>query len=100
GLLWVDLQASKAFRIGPRSAMMAVPQPAQAPGASPVPHQERPWTLNFSVEAQNLFNHVNPGAPVGVLSSPLFGRSLSVATDFSTLTAANRTLLLHSTFTF
>jgi hypothetical protein len=43
---------------------------------------------------------VNPGQPVGVLSSPLFGQSLSVATDFSTLTAANRTLLLHSTFTF
>jgi hypothetical protein len=52
------------------------------------------------VEAQNLFNNVNPAAPVGVLSSPLFGRSLSIATDFSPLTAANRTILLHSTFTF
>jgi hypothetical protein len=56
--------------------------------------------LSFSVEAQNLFNHLNSGVPVGVLSSPLFGRSLSLTTDFSTLTAANRTLLLHSTFTF
>jgi hypothetical protein len=56
--------------------------------------------LSFSIEAQNLFNHVNPGQPVGVLSSPLFGQPLSVATDFSTLTSANRTILLHSTFTF
>jgi hypothetical protein len=56
--------------------------------------------LSFSVEAQNLFNHVNPGQPIGVLSSPLFGQTLSVATDFSTLTAANRTVLLHSTFSF
>ena len=71
---------------------------------------ERPWTLSFSVEAQNLFNHVNPAHPVGVLAptmvdgslqpSRLFGQPLSVATDFSSLTAANRTLLLHSTFTF
>jgi hypothetical protein len=43
---------------------------------------------------------VNPGQPIGVLSSPLFGQTLSVATDFSTLTAANRTVLLHSTFSF
>ena len=99
-LLWVDLQASKAFHVGPRPAMTAAPQPGQAAGTGTRPHAERPWTLSFSLEAQNLFNHVNPGLPIGVLSSPLFGRSLSVATDFSTLTAANRTLLLHSTFTF
>jgi hypothetical protein len=99
GLLWVDLQASKVFHVGPRAAMTAAPQSGTG-SATHAPHQERPWTLSLSVEAQNLFNHVNPGQPVGVLSSPLFGQSLSVATDFSTLTAANRTLLLHSTFTF
>jgi len=99
-LLWVDLQASEVFHVGPRAAMKAAPQPASAAGTSQAPHQERPWTLSFSVEAQNLFNHVNPGQPVGVLSSTLFGQPLSVATDFSALTAANRTVLLHSTFTF
>jgi hypothetical protein len=100
GLVWVDLQTSKAFHVGPRLAMKGSSQPAAGATAKPAQHPERPWTLSFSVEVQNLFNHVNPGPPVGVLSSPLFGRSLSVATDFSTLTAANRTLLLHSTFTF
>jgi hypothetical protein len=100
GLLWVDLQASKVFRVGPRPAMRVAAQPSPAAGARPAPHPERPWTLSFSIEAQNLFNHVNPGQPVGVLSSPLFGQPLSVATDFSTLTSANRTILLHSTFTF
>jgi hypothetical protein len=99
GLLWLDLQASKVFRVGPRPATISS-QPALAAGARQVAHSERPWTLSFSIEAQNLFNHVNPGNPIGVLSSPLFGRPLSVATDFSTLTAANRTLLLHTTFTF
>jgi hypothetical protein len=100
GLLWVDLQASEVFHVGPRTAMKAAPQPVPAAGGRTMQHPERPWTLSFSVEAQNLFNHVNPGQPVGVLSSPLFGQPLSVATDFSTLTAANRTLLLHSTFSF
>lgn len=110
-LLWVDLQVSKAIHIGPRPLAQAAAEPAAA-GAKPAPRPERPWTLSFSVEAQNLFNEVNPGQPVGVLAakldpntqrlvaSPLFGHSLSVATDFSSLTAANRTLLLHSSFTF
>jgi hypothetical protein len=37
-LLWVDLQASKAFHIGPRPAMTAAPQPAEAAGAKSMPH--------------------------------------------------------------
>jgi len=100
GLVWVDLQASEVFHVGPLPRSKAVPQTGPVGVAGPMAHPERPWTLSFSVEAQNLFNHVNPGVPNGVLSSPLFGRSLSVATDFSALTAANRTILLHSTFTF
>jgi len=100
GLVWVDLQASEVFHVGPLPASKAIPQTGPVAAARPMAHPERPWTLSFSVEAQNLFNHVDPGAPDGVLSSPLFGRSLSVATDFSALTAANRTILLHSTFTF
>ncbi len=99
-LVWVDLQVSEALHVGRRRAMKAAPQPAARAAPKQAPHPERPWTLSFSVEAQNLFNHVNPSLPVGVLSSPLFGRSLSLAPDFSPLTAANRTILLHSTFTF
>lgn len=98
GLVWVDLQARETVHIGPRPAA-AVSSPA-APAAKAPPRAERPWTLAFSVEAQNLFNHLSPGPPVGVLASPLFGRSLSTANDFSGLTAANRSLLLHTTFTF
>jgi hypothetical protein len=33
------------------------------------------YNLNFSVEARNALNHVNPGAPTGNLLSPLFGQS-------------------------
>jgi hypothetical protein len=116
---WVNLQASKSFHIGPRprpaaaATMLAAPSTtpsstetsashstAQA-NAKPTPKPDRPWSLNFTLEVQNLFNHNNPGPPIGVLSSPFFGRSLSLSPDFgSALTAANRTLMLHSSFTF
>jgi hypothetical protein len=100
-LAWVDMQLSEQLHIGPRpSTVIAQPGSPAGPNAHPARTPERPWTLEFSLEVENLFNHTNGSTPVGVLSSPLFGQSLSVATDFSSLTAANRTLLLHSTFTF
>jgi hypothetical protein len=38
--------------------------------------------LTLALQIQNLFNNANPGAPVGNLSSPLFGRSTAAAGDF------------------
>lgn len=110
-LAWVDLQISEGLHVGPRPAAKTAAQATGArAGAGPARRPERPWMLTFSVEAQNLFNHTNPGQPVGAISAQnvggnlvpgkLFGQPLSVATDFSTLTAANRTILLHSSFTF
>jgi hypothetical protein len=96
-LFWVDLQVNESVHLGPRPALKATSRSA---GNKPAAKHERPWTLTFSVEAQNLFNHTNSANPVGVLSSRLFGQSLSIANDFSALTAANRTILLHSSFTF
>ncbi|HEX4154181.1 MAG TPA: TonB-dependent receptor [Acidobacteriaceae bacterium] len=111
GLIWFDLQASKSFHLGPRPALASSAKPpsftplaAQGAAAKPASHPaappERPWALTFMVEVQNLFNHNNPGPPVGVLSSPYFGQSISIASDFSSLTAANRSLSLHASFTF
>ncbi len=96
---WLDLQLNKDFHLGPRPRAVetraAAGQPAPAAGKP-----TRPWDLKFEVEAENLLNHNNPALPVGVLSSPYFGRSLSLASDFSPLTASNRTILLHSFFSF
>jgi hypothetical protein len=36
---------------------------------------DHPYNLTISLNASNIFNHVNPGPPVGNLSSPLFGQS-------------------------
>jgi hypothetical protein len=57
----------------------------------------------FAVEANNVFNHVNPGTPVGVLTSPLFGESISLNSPFSVggfSTSSNRTVTLHCNFSF
>jgi len=100
-LAWFDLQLSEELHIGPRPALAAAPPGSSAASNAKRPQPpDRPWRLSFSLEVENLFNHTNAANPVGVLSSPLFGKSLSLANDFSSLTAANRTLLLHSTFTF
>jgi hypothetical protein len=40
------------------------------------------YSLNFSVNVQNLFNNTNEGQPIGNLSSPLFGRSIGTAGGF------------------
>ncbi|MCU1287259.1 MAG: Oar protein [Acidobacteriales bacterium] len=39
----------------------------------------RKYSLTFSANARNMFNHVNPATPIGNLSSPLFGISNSLA---------------------
>jgi hypothetical protein len=47
---------------------------ANAPG-----RPERPYSLTFNAQTQNLFNHVNAAPPNGNLSSPLFGHSNATA---------------------
>jgi hypothetical protein len=42
----------------------------------------RRYNVTLSVEARNLLNTVNPGQPVGVLTSSLFGQAQSVAGGF------------------
>ncbi|HEY2943685.1 MAG TPA: carboxypeptidase regulatory-like domain-containing protein [Vicinamibacteria bacterium] len=39
-------------------------------------------TLTFSLNAQNVLNHVNAGPPVGNLGSPLFGKPVATAGPF------------------
>lgn len=116
---WTTLRESKDFHLGPRpSGAAAAADAGQA--AAPA---ERPWVLTFGVEVHNVTNHNNPGLPVGILSaqpcgsahtapcacpvracglapSQYFGHSLSMAADFSPITASNRTILLQTSFTF
>ena len=62
---------------------------------------ERRYALTLSVEAQNLFNKVNLGIPVGGLNSPLFGRSIDLAGGpYSGEGDASRRLDLRLSFSF
>ncbi|MDX6695375.1 MAG: hypothetical protein QOF02_2978 [Blastocatellia bacterium] len=62
------------------------------------------YNLNFSVSIQNLFNNTNEGVPVGNLSSPFFGQSISSAGGFGggggASAAGNRRVELQLRFSF
>ena len=96
----LQLQAQKTFKFGPRRAPEgATPDAGAKPGA-PVAKPDPAYQLSFSVEAQNVTNHTNGAVPIGVLTSPFFGQSISLEGGFFNNSAANRTVLLESAFRF
>jgi hypothetical protein len=46
------------------------------------PAGEHPYNLTFSMNVENVFNHVNPGGYQGVITSPYFLQATSVNTGF------------------
>jgi hypothetical protein len=94
----VNLGISRSFAFGnvpaPPAAAAAKPaapggtQPAAAaaqsganrPASGPAP--EKRYTVTFSVNIQNLLNKTNLSQPIGNLSSPQFGESISSAGSF------------------
>jgi hypothetical protein len=56
--------------------------PGPGPQGGGAPPSEKRYTVNVSLNFQNLFNHVNLGPPVGNLSSPSFGESVGLAPSF------------------
>ncbi len=89
----LQVSVSKAFPVGPKAAVKPGPQAAAQKA-------DRPWELLFSLEADNALNETNPAIPIGVLSSPLFGKSISLAPGLSTNQAANRMVWLRGAFSF
>lgn len=89
-----SLFASKDFRFGPRPAA-----PAARAGEKSAVTQPK-YRLQFSASFDNLFNTVNPGAPVGVLSSPEFGLPVTLNNNFVTNSAANRSIEFRTAFYF
>jgi hypothetical protein len=91
GFFMMNLRLSRTFSLGGQTA---APVPQRVPGGAPgAPGEfgggrgrmrdgETDRGLTISLSAQNLWNRVNPGAPVGNLGSPFFGRSLSSAGGF------------------
>ncbi len=60
----------------------------------------RRYALGLSIQALNIFNNINYGTPVGVLGTPYFNRSTSLAGGaFSTGSAARR-IFAQATWSF
>ncbi len=113
GYLSLQLQVSKGFKLGPRPSAPppaadskddkdkdAKDKAAATAAKGPAPKPDRPYTLTFEVQGDNILNFVNPAPPVGVLESPLFGKVISLNSGFSNSTGANRTITLRTSFTF
>ena len=77
-------QPGGAVPAGPGGgARVAAIGPGGGPqGGGAAPASEKRYTVNVSINFQNLLNHVNLGPPVGNLSSPSFGESLGLAGSF------------------
>jgi len=58
------------------------------------------YSLTFAVAGRNIFNNVNLGNPVGVISSPIFGQSNSLAGGPFGSSSYNRRVDLQVTFSF
>lgn len=99
-MVMLNMGFSRNLSFGPKLPE----QPAlvkAAPGKKVAPQPiARRFQTSLGLEAQNIFNHVNGGPPVGVLGSSLFGQSTSLSpTQFSNA-QGNRILYLHMTLTF
>jgi hypothetical protein len=93
-LIMLNMGFSRNIAFGPAQLAPASPKAGKKPAIT------RPYTLNLGIQGQSIFNHVNGGTPIGVLSSPLFGQSTSLSTSEFSSTQANRILYLHLSLTF
>jgi hypothetical protein len=97
---YTELYASKSFHFGP--ALPMPPAPKLEPGKptpKPVPPQLK-YRLTFAAEVDNIFNHPNRSTPVSVLTSPDFGKTLSLNSTFIGSPNANRMIFLATSFHF
>jgi hypothetical protein len=129
GLFSTNLRISKTIGIGPRSERASGggfngPPPggaghgpggggppggglgpgglSSAGGRPPMMDQQasRRYSLSFTAMGRNIFNNVNLAAPVGVLQSPLFGKSNALAGGFFSSPSSNRSIDLQMSFNF
>ena len=95
----LDFGLGRTFKFGPRPPVPSPPPGAPAP-KGPIPKPDPRYSWTFGLDAQNVFNDVNAGAPVGVLSSPQFGQSISLNSPYGGSSNANRVIMLRTFFNF
>ena len=99
-LAFVGAELEREFRFGPRSEAPAPPPgSATKPGQAPAKGNPK-YSWRFAVDGENITNTNNAGTPIGVLTSPFFGRSISTNASFGWVSAANRVVILSTGFRF
>jgi hypothetical protein len=58
------------------------------------------YSLTLAVSARNIFNNVNAGAPIGIITSPIFAEVTSLPTGPGSGLYSNRRIELQATFAF
>ncbi len=116
----LNLRLAKTFGCGPDlGGKNAAPAGGSPPGGGHGPHggggfghgpggafggmgpaTPRRYNLTFSVNARTVLNKVNAANPVGVLSSPVFGKSIALAGGPFSSAAANRKIEVQATLSF
>jgi hypothetical protein len=87
---------------GPDRQAAAVAAAAQAAGLnngnSSANGAKKPgrYSIQLGIQARNALNHVNPGSPIAILSSPFFGQALQSSYNAN----ANRRVELSARFSF
>jgi hypothetical protein len=83
------MSLGKSFKFGPaiepKAPPPGAPRTTDAGSAQTPPKPppiQRPYTLQFSVNASNVFNRTNEGPPVGNMASPYFLKSPSGSSTF------------------
>ena len=97
--VFTAFELNRDFKFGPRPEAPKLPAGSAPVGKAPPPGDPR-YDLSFSFNAINALNSTNPGTPVGVLTSPYFGKSISINSVFGLTSAANRIVFLGTAFRF
>lgn len=102
GVFVLNMRVSKDFHFGPPLPQEKPATPAagaKQARAGKKPEIQKKYMLGLGVSAENVLNHVNLAPPVGVLGSPLFGRSTALSGTFGS-GSANRTVNVEMYFRF
>ena len=99
-----NLHLGRSFSFGPVVPDDAPPSAPDAAKKSKTPPKKKEiqhrYNLELGASAQNLFNYVNAAQPVGVLTSPFFGKSTALAGIFESSQPGNRIIYLDLGFSF
>ena len=102
GVFLLNMRVTKDFNFGP-PLPQETPAPAAKGAKAATPAKKKPvekkYTMGFALSADNVLNHVNLAPPVGVLGSPLFGKSTALSGMFGS-GSANRTVNVDFYFRF